>query len=171
MSTDFDTASASTLAAAVAARQVDALELCDAAIRRIERLGGAINAIVVRDFDRAREQARTCDRAVARGETALPLLGVPMTVKESFDVAGLPTTWGLTPFRDSRPTADAVLVARLKAAGAVILGKTNVPPSLADWQSGNPIYARTANPHALARTPGGSSGPISKTARRSPSPA
>jgi amidase len=81
-----------------------------------------------------------------------------MTVKESFDVAGLPTTWGLTPFRDFRPTADAVLIARLKTAGAVILGKTNVPPSLADWQSDNPIYGRTANPHDLARTPGGSSG-------------
>jgi amidase len=158
MNPDFDSASASTLAAAVAARQVSALELCDAAIRRIERLDGTINAVVVRDFERAREQARACDRAVAQGQTHLPLLGVPMTVKESFDVAGLPTTWGLMPFRDFRPAADAVLVARLKAAGAVILGKTNLPPSLADWQSDNPIYGRTANPHDLARTPGGSSG-------------
>ena len=81
-----------------------------------------------------------------------------MTVKESYDVAGLPTTWGLPPFRDFRPKEDAVVVARLKAAGAVILGKTNVPPSLADWQSTNPIYGRTVNPHDASRSPGGSSG-------------
>ena len=81
-----------------------------------------------------------------------------MTVKESLDVAGLPTTWGVPAFRDFRPKADAVVVARLKAAGAVILGKTNVPPMLADWQSTNPIHGRTVNPHDASRSPGGSSG-------------
>jgi len=155
--TELEAADASDLAAAVASRRVSALELCDAAIARIERLDGAINAVVVRDFGRAREQARACDAALSRGE-ARPLLGVPMTVKEAFDVAGLPTTWGLLPFREMLPERDAVLVARLKAAGAVILGKTNVPPALSDWQSDNPIYGRTVNPHDATRTPGGSSG-------------
>ncbi|MEO8526298.1 MAG: amidase family protein, partial [Caldimonas sp.] len=154
---DLGTAPAHVLAAAIAAGQISALEACDAAIGRIQRLDGAINAVVVRDFDRAREQAAARDRQLAQGERQ-PLLGVPMTVKESFDVAGLPTTWGMPPFRDFRPREDALVVARLKAAGAVILGKTNVPPSLADWQSTNPIYGRTVNPHDASRSPGGSSG-------------
>ena len=154
---DLDTATAGQLADSVRTRRASAIELCDAAIGRIERLDGAINAVVVRDFERAREQAKRCDEALTRGQSGA-LLGVPMTVKESYNVAGLPTTWGLPPFRDFRPTEDAVLVARLKAAGAVILGKTNVPPALADWQSANPIYGRTVNPHDHTRTPGGSSG-------------
>jgi len=150
-------AGATACAATVQAGHVSALELCEAAISRIEQLDGAINAVVVRDFERAREQARSADAARARGER-LPLLGVPMTVKESFNIAGLPTSWGLPPFRDFRPAHDAVAVQRLKACGAVILGKTNVPPALGDWQSGNPIYGRTVNPHDASRTPGGSSG-------------
>ena len=154
---DLDTAPAHALVAAIADRQLSASEACEAAIRRIERLDGAINAVVVRDFERAREQAAARDRQLAQGER-LPLLGLPMTVKESIDVAGLPTTWGLVPFRDFRAKEDAVVVARLKAAGAVILGKTNVPPSLADWQSTNPVYGRTVNPRDASRSPGGSSG-------------
>ncbi len=154
---DLETAPAHVLVAAIADRQISASEACEAAIRRIERLDAAINAVVVRDFERAREQAAARDRQLAQGER-LPLLGLPMTVKESIDVAGLPTTWGLVPFRDFRAKEDAVVVARLKAAGAVILGKTNVPPSLADWQSTNPIYGRTVNPRDVSRTPGGSSG-------------
>ena len=154
---DSEVAPAHAVVAAIAEGRLSAREACDAAIARIERLDGAINAVVVRDFERAREQAALRDRQLAQGER-LPLLGLPMTVKESLDVAGLPTTWGLPPFRDFRPKEDAVVVARLKAAGAVILGKTNVPPSLADWQSTNPIYGRTVNPHDAARSPGGSSG-------------
>ena len=150
-------ATATELAATVRDGRASALELCDAAIARIERLDGPINAVVVRDFERARASARACDAAVARGEHGA-LLGVPMTVKESYDIAGLPTTWGLPTFRDFRPTTDAVLVTRLKTAGAVILGKTNVPPMLADWQSANPVYGTTVNPHDPTRTPGGSSG-------------
>ena len=155
--TDLETAPAHALVAAIADGQLSASEACEAAIRRIERLDGAINAVVVRDFERAREQAAARDRQLAQGER-LPLLGLPMTVKESIDVAGLPTTWGLVPFRDFRAKDDAVVVARLKAAGAVILGKTNVPPSLGDWQSTNPIYGRTVNPGDASRSPGGSSG-------------
>lgn len=149
--------SAHVLVAAIASGRLSAREACDAAIARIERLDATLNAVVVRDFDRAREQAEMRDRQLAQGDR-LPLLGLPMTVKESFDVAGLPTTWGLPPFRDFRPKRDAVVIERLKAAGAVILGKTNVPPSLADWQSTNPIYGRTVNPHDASRSPGGSSG-------------
>ncbi len=156
-SVDLENAAAHVVVAAIAEGRLSAREACDAAIARIERLDGAINAVVVRDFERAREQAALRDRLLAQGERR-PLLGLPMTVKESLDVAGLPTTWGLPPFRDFRPKQDAVVVARLKAAGAVILGKTNVPPSLADWQSTNPIYGRTVNPHDASRSPGGSSG-------------
>ena len=154
---DLSKASAGELARAVAAGQASAAELCEAAIGRIEALDGPINAVVVRDFDRAREAARAADAALARGKRG-PLLGVPMTVKESNNVAGLPTTWGFEAARGWIAPADAVGVARLKAAGAVILGKTNVPVSLADWQSVNPVYGRTHNPWDLARTPGGSSG-------------
>ncbi|HJQ58489.1 MAG TPA: amidase family protein, partial [Vineibacter sp.] len=136
---------------------ISALEVCEAAIGRIERLDGPINAVVVRDFDRARAAAKAIDAAGARGDPR-PLLGVAMTVKESNDVAGLPTTWGIPSFTDLPVRQDGVAVARLKKAGAIILGKSNVPVSLADWQSVNPIYGRTVNPHNHACSPGGSSG-------------
>lgn len=150
-------AGAAQSARALAAGQVSAVALCEAAINRIEALDGALHAVAVRDFARARHQAAEADAALARGERR-PLLGVPITVKEAFNVAGLPTTWGLPPFRDFVPTQDAVAVQRLKAAGAVILGKTNVPPALADWQCANPLYGRTVHPLDAGRTPGGSSG-------------
>ena len=145
------------LLARLASREVGSLELCDQAIARIEALDGPINAVVVRDFERARAQARAADAALARGERRA-LLGLPMTVKEAFDVAGLPTTWGMRAYREHRPAQDAVMVARLKAAGAVILGKTNVATALADWQSVNTLFGRTANPHDTSRCAGGSSG-------------
>jgi amidase len=151
------TASATELAAAVRASSVSSLELTDAAIVRIEALDGAINAVVVRDFERAREQAKEIDLKVAKG-VELPLAGVPMTVKECFNIAGLPTTFGLEFARAYRPTEDAAAVRRLKDAGAIILGKTNVAPGLADYQSDNPVYGRTNNPHDPTRSPGGSSG-------------
>jgi amidase len=149
--------SASELAHAIGEGELSARDACEAAIARIEARDPAINAVVVRDFDRAREQATERDARRARGERP-PLLGVPMTIKEAIDVAGLPTTWGIGPFRDCKPNEDAVLVQRLKAAGAVIVGKTNVPVALADWQSFNPIYGRTVNPVDPTRGPGGSSG-------------
>jgi amidase len=145
------------LVAALAQRKISAVELLDDAIKRIEALDARINAVVVRDFDRARAAAREADAALARGERR-PLLGLPITVKEAYDVAGLPTTWGLPMFKDWRATEDAVAVTRLKEAGAVILGKTNVPLGLADWQTYNDIYGTTNNPWDLHRTPGGSSG-------------
>ncbi len=142
-------------AAAIRAGETTALAECDAAIARIEARDGAINAVVVRDFARAREAARALD---AEGPDDRPLFGVPMTVKESFDVAGLPTSWGVGVHRDNIVDRDAVAVTRLKAAGAVILGKTNVPVRLSDWQADNPIYGRTNHPLDPTLTPGGSSG-------------
>lgn len=149
--------SAGEIVEALAARKVGALELTDAAIARIEDRDRAINAVVVRDFDRAREQAKAADAALARGERRA-LLGLPMTVKESHNVAGLPTCWGSPAFNGWTAENDSLAVARLKDAGAVILGKTNIPPFLADWQSNNPVYGRTCNPWDLDRSPGGSSG-------------
>lgn len=143
--------------AALARRDVSAVELAERAIARIEARDAAINAVVVRDFERARAAARDADERRGRGE-ALPLLGLPVTVKECFDVAGLPTTWGLSGSEQTLAAEDAVVVQRLKAAGAVVLGKTNVPVMLADWQSANPVYGVTGNPWKLDRTPGGSSG-------------
>lgn len=145
------------LVAMLAARQVSAVELLDHALARIEALDSRINAVVVRDFDRAHTAARAADAALARGERG-PLLGVPMTVKESYNVAGLPTTWGIPAFKSWMPAEDAVAITRLKAAGAIIIGKTNVPFALSDWQTYNDIYGTTNNPWDLSRTPGGSSG-------------
>jgi amidase len=148
---------ATELSAALAAKKVSAVELAQDAIGRIERHDGKINAICVRDFARGLEAARAADTTRARGETR-PLLGLPLTVKESYNVAGLPTTWGFPPQKDFVPPEDALAISRVKAAGGVILGKTNVPAGLGDWQSYNEIYGTTNNPYDLGRTPGGSSG-------------
>ena len=145
------------LSAALAAKQVSAVELAQDAISRIERHDASINAICVRDFERGLDAARAADAARARGETR-PLLGIPLTVKESYNVAGLPTTWGFPAQKDFTPPEDALSISRAKAAGGVILGKTNVPVGLGDWQSYNEIYGTTNNPFDLGRTPGGSSG-------------
>ena len=145
------------LSAALAAKKVSAVELAQDTIGRIERHDRKINAICVRDFARGLDSARAADAARARGESG-PLLGIPMTVKESYNVAGLPTTWGFPAQKDFIPPEDALAISRVKAAGAVLLGKTNVPLGLGDWQSYNDIYGTTNNPYDLGRTPGGSSG-------------
>jgi amidase len=145
------------LARSLQEKEVSALELTDQFIARIEALDGELNAVPVRDFARAREAAKAADAALARGER-LPLLGVPVTIKESYNIAGLPTTWGIPAFKDFVAEEDALAVARLKAAGAIILGKTNVPLGLGDWQSYNDIHGVTNNPWDRTRTPGGSSG-------------
>jgi amidase len=136
--------------------EIGSVQLLERAIERIQQIDGSLNALVVRDLERAREAACTADEARRRGEDR-PLLGLPMTVKEAFDVAGLTTTWGLQAPHHCA-TADAVAVERLRSAGAVILGKTNVATLLADWQTANPVYGVTNNPWDKARTPGGSSG-------------
>src|SRR5207253_10801446 len=114
------------LATALADREISARELLDAVISRIEALDPKINAVVVRDFNRARAAADAADAALARGERR-PLLGVPMTVKEHYAVAGLPTTRGDPKFKNWKAEIDALAVQRLKSAGAIVLGKTNVP--------------------------------------------
>ena len=143
-------------ALAIRTRKISVTEAVDAAITRAGQLDADLDALAVPDFDRACEIAKAMDKAPRRLDQ--PLFGVPMTIKESFDVAGLPTTWGHPQFKGRPAPRDALLVRRLKAAGAVIIGKTNVPVDLTDWQSFNPVYGRTNNPHNLGRSPGGSSG-------------
>ncbi|SEB23581.1 amidase [Variovorax sp. YR216] len=144
-------------AEALAEGRVRAVELLEHALARIDRFDGELRAIAVRDDERARAAAREADAALARGERR-PLLGVPVTVKESFDVAGLVTSSGNPAFRDNVAHADSLAVAALREAGAVIVGKSNVPLALADLQSYNAIYGVSSNPWDLARTPVGSSG-------------
>lgn len=156
--TDLAWLSGKQLAARIRRGEVSSLEALDALALRIERLNPAINAVVATDLPRARRQARAADRARARGDRLGPLHGVPMTVKESFDVAGLATTVGFEAQRGNRPAHDAVVVERLSAAGAIVFGKTNLPVAMADWQSFNPVYGTTNNPWDTTRVPGGSSG-------------
>ncbi|WP_158742828.1 amidase [Acidisphaera sp. L21] len=151
---DLSVASASFLAAAVRNRQIGCLELLDYFLARVERLDGAVNAVVVRDFDRARDRARALDNGPITGK----LHGVPMTLKESFNVAGLPTSWGVPENHGKIATSNALAVDRLMQAGAVVFGKTNIPRMLGEWQSFNANYGRTNNPWNLDTTPGGSSG-------------
>ena len=145
------------LTAALAAGKISAQELAEDAIARIERFEPQLNAVCVRDFDRALDAARAADRAIAKGERK-PLLGIPLLVKDSFNIAGLPTTWGFPEYRDFVPTEDFLPVARVRAAGGIVLGKTNIPLGLGDWQTYNDIYGTTCNPFDVARSPGGSSG-------------
>ena len=143
--------------AALRARRVSAVELLDLHVERIARLNPALNAIVEPDFERARRDALEADARRGRGEDA-PLLGLPMTLKESINVRGLRTTAGMLAWKDFRSEHDAPVTTRVKRAGAVVMAKTNVPQMLADWQSNNPVYGRTNNPWDLTRTPGGSTG-------------
>ena len=142
-------------ATAIRRAEMTPLEAVEAAIARIEHLDAHINAVVVTDFDRARPRPRD-DRRGPQSDQ--PLFGVPMTIKESFDVEGLPTCWGHEGACRKHRAARCTRGRAQSAAGAVIVGKTNVPPDLADWQSNNPVYGRTNNPHDHAHSPGGSSG-------------
>jgi amidase len=147
-------ATATELLAELRAGRTSSTELTETYIGRIERHDGRLNAVVVRDFERARRQAQAADRTRAPGA----LHGLPLTLKESINVAGLRTTCGVPEWQDFVSAHDAPATVRLRAAGAVVLGKTNVPPMLADWQSANPVYGRASNPWDPTRTPGGSSG-------------
>jgi amidase len=150
--------SATAMARAIRERRVGCVELLDLHLERVRRHNTTLNAIIVLDAERARSRARAADAAIARGEPPGPLHGVPMTVKEAFDVAGLPTTWGVPALRDNVANANATIVDALIDAGAIIFGKTNVPLLLGDWQTFNAIHGTTNNPWDPARTPGGSSG-------------
>ncbi len=156
---DWTYASALSLAEQVRARRIGCLELLEHYIARIERYDAQLNAVVVRDFEVARERARRLDAQASRDAlAAMPFAGVPMTVKESYDLAGHPTTWGLEQYREHRAREHALPVERFLAAGANVMGKTNVPVMLADWQTYNPVYGTTNNPWDTTRVPGGSSG-------------
>src|SRR5215470_1137485 len=150
--------SAAALAAAIHRRELGSRELLEHYLARVDRHNAALNAIIVTDLERARRRADEADAALARGENWGSLHGLPMTVKESFDVIGMPTTWGLPELEGNLPPANALAVDRLLGAGAVIFGKTNVPVMLADSQSYNPVYGTTNNPWNRSLTPGGSSG-------------
>lgn len=151
-------ASSTELVRLIRRKQISALELTQLYIDRIERVDKALNAVVVRDFERALQAAKLADRMLVQGKPMGPLHGVPVTIKESFEIAGLPTTWGVPEQRAQVASQDAAVVTRLKAAGAIFMGKTNVPLRLADWQTYNDIYGTTNNPWDVARSPGGSSG-------------
>ena len=144
------------IAARIRNGEISPHEAVEDAIARIEHLDVHVNAVAVCDFERAIETAKAMDGQTP-GEHQ-PLFGVPMTIKESFDIAGLPTTWGHKAHENYIARRDAKIVARLKAAGVVFLGKSNVPVDLSDWQSFNPVYGRSNNPHDHDRSPGGSSG-------------
>ena len=150
--------SAKQLAAAIRGKKIGCLELLDLYLARVEKYNPGLNAIIATDVEGARTRARAADRALARGTRWGPLHGVPMTIKESYDVVGLPTTWGIPELKDNVPTRNALAVDRLLGVGVVLFGKTNVPIYLADYQSYNAIYGTTNNPWDLTRAPGGSSG-------------
>ena len=155
---EFAFQSATELCRMLRERQISSFELTQYFIDRIERYDGAINCMVVRDFERALEAAERADAAMSRGNLLGPLHGLPMSVKEAYDVAGLATTWGDPAYANNVAAADSAIVASYKSAGAVLLGKTNVPVGLARYQSFNDIYGQTNNPWNLERSPGGSSG-------------
>jgi len=137
--------------------RMSSLELIDLHLERIARFNPALNAVVTLDPEAARRAAREADAERTRSDRR-PLLGLPVTIKDSIDVRGLPTTSGLRRRRDQIATVDAPAVARLRATGAVILGKTNLPPYTGDWQTENKLFGRSNNPWDLERTPGGSTG-------------
>src|SRR6266436_6789313 len=150
--------SAKELAADIRRKKIGCLELLDLYLSRVDKHNPALNAIIVTDVEGARKRARAADRALARKQVWGPLHGVPMTIKECFNVVGMPSTWGIPALKDNVPPRNAVVVDRLLGAGAVLFGKTNVPMFLADYQSYNSIYGTTNNPWDLSRSPGGSSG-------------
>ncbi len=155
---DIAFSSAKDLARMVRRGKIGCVELFEHFLARVERYNPALNAIIATDLPRARKRAKDADRALKKGEVWGPLHGVPMTFKESHDVAGLPTTWGVPAYRDAIAKKDGLAVKRFLDAGINVFGKTNVPLLLADSQSWNQIYGSTNNPWDLTRTPGGSSG-------------
>src|SRR6266853_163966 len=162
---------ATRLARAIRNGKLSSVEATETHLERIARLNGPINALVVVDRDGAVKAARAADRARAqRGAKLGPLHGVPITIKEAFDVAGLHTTSSHPPLKDNVAKTDASLVARLRAAGAIILGKTNVPELCADFQTDSPLFGTTKNPWDARRSAGGSTGggAVAVAARLSP---
>jgi fatty acid amide hydrolase len=156
--TDIAALGAAELAALIAGGEISSAEAVEAHIERIERVNQALNAVVIKRYEAARAEARAADKRRAAGEPLGPLHGVPITVKETLDLSGTPATSGLASRAGSRAEQDEIHVARMRSAGAVVLGKTNVAQLLLYFESDNPVYGRTNNPWSAERTPGGSSG-------------
>jgi len=150
--------SATRLAAMIRAKSASPVEVVDAHIKRIEEVNPKLNAFVTTTFESAREEARSAEEKITRGESVGPLHGVPVSVKDTFETAGVRTVAGSRLLENNIPERDAPVVARLKQAGAIVLGKTNVPEFAMDYRSENPVFGRTSNPWDLGRVPGGSSG-------------
>src|SRR5579859_8196271 len=151
-------ASATTLARAIRERQVSSQEVVDAYLKRIEAINPTLNSVVQVRAEAARNEARQADEALARGEVKGPLHGVPITIKDTYDVAGMICTCGTKGRAAFVAPQDATVVARARAAGAIVLGLTNLPELCLAFESDNLIYGRANNPYDLTRTPGGSSG-------------
>ena len=146
------------LASKIKAREVSAAEVIDAHLAQIRSHNSDLNAIITLDEEGTKARAKEADEALKQGVIWGPLHGVPITIKDSLETAGLRTTSGFPPLADYVPTVDATVVARVRQAGAIILGKTNLPTLADDIQSDNPIFGRSNNPWDLERTPGGSTG-------------
>lgn len=150
--------SAKALARAIREKRISSLELVDLYLARIEEVNPALNAVVQIRAEGARADARRADASLARGESLGPLHGLPMTIKDSFDTAGLVTSWGTLGRVGFVPDQDATIVRRLKDAGAILLGKTNTPEFTMGGETQNLVYGRTNHPWDLSRSPAGSSG-------------
>jgi amidase len=158
MPLDLPFQTAKQLAAAVRKKKIGCLELLDLYLKRVEAYNPELNAIIATDVESARKRAKAADKAVKAGKKLGPLHGVPMTIKESFDVTDYPTTWGIPAYRNHKAEKNSLVAQRMIDAGVTLFGKTNVPLMLADYQSFNDIYGTTNNPWDQTRTPGGSSG-------------
>ena len=152
------TQSASELVQQLKNKDISAVELLEAHLDRIGAVNPDINAVVTLDEDRARERAAAADEALAKGADWGPLHGLPMTVKDAYEVEGIVTTGGSPKWKDHVPQRHAEVVQRLTVAGAIVFGKTNVPYLSGDWQTYNEIFGVTNNPWDYTKTPGGSSG-------------
>lgn len=150
--------SATELVALIEKKKIGSEELLDLYLARIEKYNPRVNAVVSMDVPNARRRAKEADAAIARGAPLGPLHGLPITIKDSFDLAGLPATWGVPELKDHRPASNALAVQRYLDAGAIAFGKTNVAAYLIGWATQNDIYGTTSNPWDLTRSPGGSSG-------------
>ncbi len=150
--------SAASIAQAIRGREVSAAETVEAHLRRIDEVNPKLNAVVQLASERAMDEARAADAALARGEPLGPLHGVPITIKDSHDTEGIVSTGGTMGRKDFVPEADATAVARMRAAGAIVLGKTNTPELTLSFETDNLVYGQTNNPYDVSRTPGGSSG-------------
>ncbi|MHA2208857.1 MAG: amidase family protein, partial [Candidatus Thorarchaeota archaeon] len=137
---------ASEIAQRIKERELSAQQVVEAHIQRIEAVDKKLNAVIITRFDEARAEAKQADEAINEGKSLGPMHGVPITIKEQFDVEGLETNVGVPNQTGRIAERDGPLVSRLRKAGAIILGKTNVMMTLAGWESDNPVYGRTSSP-------------------------